>query len=326
MENKMIWVVVEHHHNKLDRVGLEIIGKIANLAENTNNKVIAVLLGAHGKDLDDELLQYGADTIIKITSHHLHNYCNNVFAKALAQAVAKYKPHILLMGATAIGMDLAPRLAARLRTGLSAHCVDLDISSEGKLIAVVPGWGGSVMAKIGCPRTLPQMATVMPGVFDPPPKRKGKGEVVEFVADIDQKDLQYRIMNIHKEKMQQTALDTAEIVVAGGWGMGGADDWRLLETLAQRLGGAVGATRPAVDEGWADESQMIGTSGRSVSPKLYIGVALSGNPHHTVGLKNVDYSVGINNNPQAAIFDFCDLGICEDFKKIIPEVIKRVSG
>lgn len=326
MDNQTIWVMVEYHQNKLAQVGLEIIGKVTKLAENTNNKVVAVTVGGHEEDLDNSLLQYGVDEVLKIRHPLLASYCNNSFAKALTQAVAKYNPNILLMGASKIGTDLAPRLAARLRTGLSAHCVDLEITPERKLLAVVPGWGGSVMAKISCPRSLPQMATVMPGVFDPPPKRERKGEVVTLQVDIDEKDLHYQVISTCRQESKQSELDTAEVVVAGGWGIGSAEDWQLVESLAQKLGGAVGATRPVVDEGWANEKQMIGTSGKSVSPKLYIGVALSGNPHHTVGLKKVPYSIAINKDPQAAIFGFCDLGICGDFKKIVPKILKRINS
>ena len=182
------------------------------------------------------------------------------------------------------------------------------------------------MAKIGCPRTVPQMATVMPGVFEPPEKKKVKKEIVKLDVDIHPSDLQYRVVDVHQEAVEESDLDGAEIVVTGGWGIGDADGWQLMKKLAQALGGAVGATRPAVDEGWASESQMIGTSGRSVTPNLYIGVALSGNPHHTVGLKDIQYSIAINKDPQAAIFDYCDLGVCEDFRKIVPEVIKRIGA
>ena len=182
------------------------------------------------------------------------------------------------------------------------------------------------MGHIHCPRTRPQMATVIPGIFEMPGKTQAKGEVIRLPVDLEEKDRTYRIIEINRDDNRSTGLGAAEVVVAGGWGVGRREDWRLIEELAAALKGAAGATRPAVDEGWADEDKMIGQSGRTVSPRLYIGVGVSGHMHHMVGIKETELAVGINRDPGAAIFEHCDVGLVGDFRKIVPELIKAIKS
>ena len=326
MSQCKLWVYIEQQDGALDQASLELVGKAMELAAAPGWKVAGVLLGQDPAALAQELLSYGLDEVICAGHEMLGDYQTPAHTAAMAQAVEAHKPEVLLIGATPMGVDLAARLAARLRTGLSAHCVDLELNEAGELLAVVPGWGGSVMAKISCPKARPQMATVQPGVFDPPAQTEAKGEVIEFTPELGAADQPYRIVQKVAEPPAQSALDGAEVVVAGGWGLGSQKDWKLVEELATALSGAVGATRPPVDEGWASESQMIGTSGRSVSPKLYIGVAVSGNAHHLVGLKNPGLSVGINQDPKAAIFSNCDIGLVGDVKEIIPALLEELKG
>ncbi|MBW2060279.1 MAG: electron transfer flavoprotein subunit alpha/FixB family protein [Deltaproteobacteria bacterium] len=320
-----IWVFVEHRQGQLIEVGLELVQKALDLGRQAKWKVAAVLVGHHVSALAEEILTYGVNEVLMADDPLLKDYCNQAYAKTLATAVRHNQPEIFLLGATAMGMDLGPRLAAKLRTGLSAHCIDLELTDAGELLAVVPGWGGSIMAKISCLRTRPQMATVKPGVFDLPQSGQPRGRIITLDPVVDTKDITYRIVEVEREEVQQSDLDTAEVVVAGGWGVGAAENWKLIQDLASVLGGAVGATRPAVDEGWAEEKQMIGTSGRTVKPKLYIGVALSGHMHHMVGIKNPDLMVGINQDRTAPIFTHCDIGLVGDFKEILPKLITAIK-
>ena len=321
-----IWVFLEQRENRLADAGLEVLGKSLRLAGEVNGKVGGVLVGHNLEPMIDQVLSYGLDKLFVADHPVLGSYCNETYAGIIDRAVRKYRPEAVLFGATAMGTDLAPRLAARLRTGLSAHCVDLELTGQGELVGVVPWPEGNLMGHIHCPRTRPQMATVIPGIFEMPGKTQAKGEVIRLPVDLEEKDRTYRIIEINRDDNRSTGLGAAEVVVAGGWGVGRREDWRLIEELAAALKGAAGATRPAVDEGWADEDKMIGQSGRTVSPRLYLGVGVSGHMHHMVGVKGTELAVGINQDPEAPIFEYCDIGLVGDFKKIVPELIKAIKS
>jgi len=321
-----IWVFAEHREGKLAEVGLELLGKSFELAEVTGQKVALVLMGYQLNRFCEELLSFGPDEILVAEHPLLESYCSQTYAKVLESSIRKHQPEIFLLGATAMGTDLGARLAARLRTGLSARCIDLRISSEKKLLAVVPGWGGNVLATVHSPFTNPQMATVTPGVFDMPNRRDVTGQIIALEVKVEPGDVTYQILEIRREGVQELALERAEVVIAGGWGIGSKEDWQWIENLASALNGVVGATRPPVDEGWAKEKQMIGQSGRTVHPKLYIGVGISGEMHHMAGIKGGEMIVAINQDPQALIFDWCDLGLVGDFREIIPPLIKAIQN
>ncbi|MBU1740906.1 MAG: electron transfer flavoprotein subunit alpha/FixB family protein, partial [Proteobacteria bacterium] len=257
-----IWVIVEQRRGRLTEVGLEIVGRAIDLAGPVGWKVAAVILGHGLEETAREVLAYGVDEVLALDHPLLTDYCNQAYVAALEAPIRSARPEVILLGATARGTDLGPRLAARLRTGLSAHCVDLELTPGGGLLAVVPGWGGTVMARISCPRACPQMATVMPGVFPMPSPSESRGRVLVTQPDLSPADVTYRVVEVETGPPEPSDLEAARVVVAGGWGVGGPDGWRLVEELADALHGAVGATRPAVDESWADEGQMIGTSGR----------------------------------------------------------------
>lgn len=320
-----IWVYAQHYKQGLSEVSLEVMGKARELAGQTGWGVGAVLLGENLASLAEEVCSFGLDEVLVADDPLLADYCNQAYAKVLVKAVGDYAPEVFLFGATALGTDLASRLAARLRTGLSAHCLDLELSPAGELLAVVPGWGGRIMARIGC-RTRPQMATVSPGIFEIPQKETAKGRIIRLAIALEPADITYRVVEVSQEAAQESALGAAQVVVAGGWGVGGEEDWALVKELATALGGAVGASRPPVDEGWASEAQMIGQSGRSISPGLYIGVAISGHMHHIIGLKGDGFKVAINTDPQAPIFEHCHLGLVGDFKEIVPALIKAIEA
>jgi electron transfer flavoprotein alpha subunit len=321
-----IWVVIEVRNGMLTEVGLEIIGKALALAEPVGWKVAALIIGHNLSRLPDDVLNYGVDEVLVADHPLLAEYCNQAFVKAIEPHVAAGRPEVILLGATAMGVDLGPRLAARLRTGLSAHCVDLELTPDGELLAVVPGWGGSLMAKIACPKARPQMATVKPGTFPLPETKKPQGRKMELEVALEGSDVTYNVVQVDLKEVKADALESADVVLAGGWGVGDKKGWQLIEELAEALKGAVGATRPAVDEGWADESQMIGTSGRTVRPKLYVAVALAGHAHHMVGIKSPELSVGINKDPKAAIFEHCDYALVGDYREIVPALIRELKS
>jgi electron transfer flavoprotein alpha subunit len=321
-----IWVFVEQRQGQLAEVGLELLGKALELAHPAGWTVGCVLVGHPLRnELGEQLLSFGVDEVLVADHPLLSSYCSQSYAKVLENWVRKYEPEVFLLGATAMGSDLGARLAARLRTGLSAHCIGLELSPERKLLSVVPGWGGNVLARVYSPRTQPQMATVMPGVFDMPRAKEVTGRIVPLDVDPKPEDVTYRVTEIRRETVQDHGLEKAEVVIAGGWGIGSKGDWQWVEELARALKGAVGATRPPVDENWAKEHQMIGQSGRTIHPKLYIGVGISGQMHHMVGIKGGELRVAINQDPQAPIFEQCDLGLVGDFKEIIPPLIKLIQ-
>lgn len=321
-----IWVFAEQRQGQLAEVGLELLGKALELAHPAGWKVASVLVNhSLGNRLCEQLSSFGADEVLVADHPLLGSYCSQSYAKVLENSIRKYNPEVFLLGATAMGSDLGARLAARLRTGLSAHCIGLELSTEKKLLAIVPGWGGNVLAKVYSPQTTPQMATVMPGVFDMPKEKNSTGRIIPLDVDLKPEDVTYQILEIEREAVWEQSLEKAEVVIAGGWGVGSKVDWQWVEKLASVLKGAVGATRPPVDEGWAKEDQMIGQSGRTVHPKLYIGIGISGEMHHMVGIKGAEMMVAINQDPQAPIFEQCDLGLVGDFKEIIPLLIKLIQ-
>jgi electron transfer flavoprotein alpha subunit len=321
-----IWVFAEQRQGQLAEVGLELLGKALELAHPAGWKVASVLVNhSLGNGLCEQLSSFGADEVLVADHPLLSSYCSQSYAKVLENSIRKYNPEVFLLGATAMGSDLGARLAARLRTGLSAHCIGLELSPEKKLLAVVPGWGGNVLARIYSPHTQPQMATVMPGVFDMPIEKKATGRIVPVDVDLKSEDVTYQILEVKREEVQEHALEKAEVTIAGGWGIGNREDWQSVENLASALHGRVGATRPPVDEGWAKENQMIGQSGRTVHPKLYIGIGISGEMHHMVGIKGAELMAAINQDPRAPIFEACDLGLVGDFREIIPQLMKAIQ-
>jgi electron transfer flavoprotein alpha subunit len=282
-----------------------------------------------GRDISvhsEDLIARGADTVLLADSSALEPYRLLPYTSVLAQACKTYDPDILLFGATRMGIELAPRLAARLNTGLSAHCMDLRLDTEGKLLQMVPGWGGGVVATIRCPLHRPQMATVMPGVMKKLVPTKRSGECIHLDVSEDFQGSGPKVLEVHIEEPEEMPLEKADVVVAGGWGIGNPDGWIILQDLAALLCGAVGATRPPVDEGWVSESRMIGQSGKTVKPRLYMGIGISGMSHHVVGMDESECIVAINTNPNAAIFDVSDMAVVGNYREILPPLIKEIRA
>jgi electron transfer flavoprotein alpha subunit len=324
MKEQHIGVFVEQRGGVLHNVGLELIGKARELADISEGTVSVFLLGRDILALSDDLIAMGADKVLLADSPILEPYRLLSYTSVLAQACKTYPPDILLFGATRMGIELAPRLAARLKTGLSAHCIDLRLDSEGRLLQVVPGWGGGVVATILCPHHRPQMATVMPGVMKKLTPTKRSGECIMLPVKENLHRSGPKVLEVHIEEPKEMPLEVADVVVAGGWGIGDRKGWVLLENLATLLCGAVGATRPPVDEGWVPENRMIGQSGKTVKPRLYIGVGISGMSHHVVGMDESDCIVAVNTDPNAAIFEVSDVAVVGDYREILPPLMEEI--
>ncbi len=318
------WVFAEQINGKIADVGRELLGKARELADSKGVEAAAIVVGDLTEDEVKELISYGADKVYLLSHPNLKLYSSLTYTRLLEDLVNKEKPEAFLFGAGPLGADLAPRVAARLNTGLSAHCVDLKLNEEGGLDQVVPGFGGSLMATIVCPNHRPQMATVMPGAMKMPEPKDREGEVIRVdVGEVPSPSPE--IVEFKPKERSAVALDGADVVIAGGWGIGSEENWKLLEELAEVLGGAVGATRPAIDEGWAPEDVMIGQSGKTVHPKLYIGAGISGVMHHVVGIQDSEVIVAINKDPKAQIFEVCDFGIVGDATKVLPVLISKLK-
>lgn len=324
MKKSQIWVFMEQRGGVVHEVGLELLGKARELVEVSGSTVAAILLGAHVAPLAPRIIAHGADLVLVAEHPELEPYRLLPYTDVLARACRAHHPSVLLFGATSLGVELAPRLAARLNTGLSAHCIDLKWDANGNLLQMVPGWGGGVIATIRCPEHRPQMATVMPGVMQKCKSSERSGRVITLTVGDDLDVSGPKVGSIYREEPKTRLLESAEVVIAGGWGIGGPEGWKLLEELAALLGGAVGATRPPVDEGWASEEQMIGQSGKTIRPRLYIGVGISGMSHHVVGMDGSELVVAINSDPQAPLFEVADICITGDFREILPPLLEEL--
>jgi electron transfer flavoprotein alpha subunit len=319
------WVFAEQRQGVLHDVSLELVGAAA-IARQTSASVTAVLLGRNIGGLASELVAYGANRVLVIDDERLAVYRLLPYASVLKKLCLQQDPDVFLFGATSLGVELAPRIAAMLNTGLSAHCIDLKLDDGGRLLQVVPGWGGGVLATIRCEKSRPSMATVMPGVFKKERMDDRQGEILTLPAGDDIDLSGPKVLKIEMQEPKGTSLERADVVVAGGWGIGNAEDWKLIEELADLLCGAVGATRPPVDAGWAAEDRMIGQSGKIVKPRVYIGIGISGMMHHLVGMDASEYIIAINKDENAAIFEVADLAVVGDFRKILPLLIREIRA
>lgn len=321
-----VWVFAEQRKRRLQDVGLELLGEGRKLAHKMDTELGAILIGYQVGAFAEELAACGADKVYLADSPALEVYRNEPYTRVLERAVVEHRPEILLFGATAIGTDLAPRLAARLGTGLTADCIQLDIDEQGRLLQTVPAFGGNLMAQVICPNHRPQMATVRPGVMGKPERKARRAVVQALDTSVAEQGAAVRVLEtVVMPEERGAALEKADVVVGGGWGVGGPHDWELVVRLANALGGDVGATRPAADEGWASEEQMIGQSGKVIRPQLYIAIGISGAIQHMLGVQEAKIIVAINNNPAAPIFEETDIGLVADFKEIVPRLIEEIE-
>ena len=328
IKDKEIWVLAEQKDGHPAIVTLELLGKASELGVKLNARVASILIGYDVNGLIGELAAYGSGKIYMIDDPALKYYQSEAYTANIADLVKQYKPEIFLLGSTDTGRDLAPRIAARVGTGLTAHCVNLEIEYQNGvplLSQIVPGWGVNKSIKIICPQKRPQMATVKPGVFDLPLKKEHRDtEVIEVPAQISDKCFRAETIEVHTEKATSQPIEEAEVVVAVGWGVYSMGNLELVKELAGILGGVIGGTRPMVDKGWISEKNMIGQSGKIVNPKLFISLGASGAMHFTTGFEKAKFIIAIDENPEAPILKIADIGIAGDLREVLPCLIDEL--
>lgn len=324
---KKILVFIEQRDNEIQNVSLELLGKGREIADKLDGELVGALIGNNVSDLCKTVGQYGADRVVTVEDKVLEVYTTEVYTKAMTAIIKEEQPEILLIGATTIGRDLAPRVSARVNTGLTADCTHLDIDEETKLLLMTrPAFGGNIMATIICQDFKPQMSTVRPGVMqkiEPDfTKEIEKTEIkVEFTAD----DMQVEVLEMVKEDKKQVNIEDAEILVSVGRGIGSKENLDKVNDLAKVLKAEVSGSRAVIDNGWLDKDRQVGQTGKTVRPKLYLACGISGAIQHLSGMEDSEYIVAINKNPEAPIFNTADLGIVGDINKIIPELINELK-
>lgn len=326
-ESGGVWVYAEQHNGHLLEAAFELIAAARVLAARLDVAVSAVLIGHQVTSQAHDLISSGADSVYVADHPSLDQYSSAAYSSILVRLVQAYQPQILLVPATGFGRDLAPTVAARLETGLCADCIALDLDEEGRLLQIAPVLGGKDMATMLCPVRRPQMATLRPGVStrsSADPDRRGEVIAVKDVLLADQPPVVS--LGVVAEKARGKSLSQADVVVAGGAGVGDAHGWRLLGELAQLLGAEIGGTRPPMDDGFLREDQMIGQSGVTIRPRLYVAVGISGDIQHTVGFTSAGVVVAINNDPAAPIFKVADYGILGDYREVVPLLIEALRG
>ena len=335
---KNIWVFIETEEGKAKPVGYELLTPGRMLADKTGQKLVAVIPAYEAEETAAQAAAYGADEVLLVEDEIYRNYRTDVFADCMTQLVEKYRPLVILMGATNNGRDLGPRLACRLKTGLTADCTALDIDAEtGNVEWTRPAFGGNLMATILCPDHRPQMGTVRPGVFKKPViKEAGTAEdirndknteqkVIREKAVINPERIRTEIVDRIREVVQSVNLEEADIIVSGGRGIGKAENFSYIRELAEALGGAVGSSRACVDADWIPHAHQVGQTGKTVAPKLYIACGISGAIQHLAGMSGAETIVAINKDPDAPIFGVADYGIVGDLLEVIPELIREIK-
>jgi len=330
-----VWVFAEQEDGSLHDVALEVCGKARELADRLGVRAGAVLPGSGVGSLPDKLIAHGADNVYLVDDPRLAHYQTGSYAQVLRALIEKHRPQIVIYGATPLGRDLAPRVASSLRAGLTADCTDLQISDvtdpktktehKNLLLQIRPAFGGNIIATIVNFDRWPQMATVREGVMplrEPDGSRTGR--VIEEPIEIDQSNLALKLIERHVEP-SRVNLKGARVIVAGGGGIGSKDNFELVYKLAESIGGAVGASRAAVDGGLIGKEHQIGQTGTTVRPALYIAVGISGAIQHRAGMEESAKIIAINTDPQAPIFSVAHYGIVGDFRKVIPMMIKAIK-
>ena len=337
-EYKGVYVFAQQVDNEISGIALELLGKGKELAAKLETEVTAVLIGYNVKNLADKLAEYGADKVILVDDPELETYRTEPYAHALAEVIKKYKPEIMLVGATAIGRDLGPRVSARIHTGLTADCTQLEIGDfpinpipgreqlHNQLLMTRPAFGGNTIATIACPDNRPQMATVRPGVMQKiAPIAGAKAVIEEYNPGFTPNNKYVTIKEVVKAVSDTVDIMDAKILVSGGRGVGSAENFKILEDLAEVLGGTVSCSRAVVDNGWKPKDLQVGQTGKTVRPHVYFAIGISGAIQHLAGMEESDIIIAINKDETAPIFDVADYGIVGDLNKIVPELTKQIK-
>lgn len=340
-EYKGVFIYAQQVDNELSSIAFELIGKAKELAKDLGTDVTAVLLGSNVKGLTDELGEYGADKVIVVDNPELETYRTEPYAQALAAVINEYKPEIMLVGATAIGRDLGPTVSARVATGLTADCTKLEIGDfpinavpgkedeqkHNQLLMTRPAFGGNTIATIACPDFRPQMATVRPGVMQKAPREVGKkAEVINYNPGFTPDNKYVEILKVVKAVSDVADIMDAKILVSGGRGVGSAENFKLLDDLAEVLGATVSCSRAVVDAGWKPKDLQVGQTGKTVRPNVYFAIGISGAIQHVAGMEESDMIIAINKDETAPIFDVADYGIVGDLNKIVPALTEKLKA
>ena len=340
-EYKGVYVFAQQVDNEISGIAYELLGKGKELAAKLNEEVTAVLIGHDVKGLADKLAEYGADKVIVVDDPELKEYRTEPYAHALSSVINEFKPDIVLVGATAIGRDLGPTVSARVATGLTADCTVLEIGDfplvaipgkedeqkHNQLLMTRPAFGGNTIATIACPDNRPQMATVRPGVMQKiEPIVGAKANVIEYNPGFTPNDRYVEIKEIVKAVSDTVDIMDAKILVSGGRGVGSAENFKILEDLAEALGGSVSCSRAVVDSGWKPRDLQVGQTGKTVRPSLYFAIGISGAIQHTAGMEESDIIIAINKDETAPIFDVADYGIVGDLNKIVPMLTEKIKA
>lgn len=321
-----VLVYVEQRLNEVQNVSLELLGKGRKIADELGVQVTAALIGKNVDKHAKLLIEYGADKVLVMDHDALELYSTEPYTQAMVQAVQSINPEIVLFGATSIGRDLAPRVSARLLTGLTADCTSLDISEERMLLMTRPAFGGNIMATIISPDHRPQMSTVRPGVMTKMDRDALRvGEIVNFPLSIEKNSNFVEILSFEKETEEKQDIQEATVLVSGGRGVGSQENFGLLYDLADELNGLVSASRAAVDAGWMDHDRQVGQTGKTVRPNLYFACGISGAIQHVAGMEEAELIVAINKDKDAKIFEYADLGIVGDVHKVLPFLVEEIK-
>ncbi len=321
-----IWVFAEYRNGRIAPVTYELLGAGRKLADKKNVPLAAVLMIEKAGDVPAELLSYGADKVYVCEDPAFAQFTDDIYGNALEDLANEFKPEVILAGATAIGRSFIPRVATSLKTGLTADCTQLEISDKGELLQTRPAFGGNIMATIECPRTRPQMSTVRPLVMKPlEPDTSRTGEIVNYSVVAERLTSKVRVRKFVALEGDQVNLNEADVVVAGGRGLENEKGFQLVSDLADSLGGAVAASRAAVDSGWVPYPHQVGQTGKTVSPKVYIACGISGAIQHLVGMQSADTIIAINRDADAPIFNVATYGVVGDIFEILPKLIDELT-
>ena len=325
--SKDVYVFIEQRDNQLQKVGIELLGKARELADDLGQQVVAMLIGENVKQHAELLIHHGADKVIIVEDPILKEYVTEPYTKAIYNIIKKYDPEIVIYGASSIGRDLAPRLASRIHTGLTADCTKLDIEDESNLLLMTrPAFGGNLMATIVCENFRPQMATVRPGVMQAMDSDTSRtGEVIEEKLEFTAEDMNVKIVDVLKHESKKKDITEANILVSGGRGLGGPEGFKPLEELAEVLEAEVSSSRAAVDSGWITKDRQVGQTGKTVRPELYFAIGISGAIQHLAGMEESDLIIAINKDTDAPMFEVADLGVVGNLNAVVPKLTELIK-
>ncbi|NGT48574.1 electron transfer flavoprotein subunit alpha/FixB family protein [Clostridium perfringens] len=322
-----VWVFAEQREGQLQKVSLELLGEGRKIADKLGSKLTALLIGNKVQNLVEDLSRHGADEVLVVDAPELEHYTTDGYTKAICELANAKKPNIIFIGATFIGRDLGPRVAARLETGLTADCTSLDVDVEsGDLLATRPAFGGNLMATIVCPDHRPQMATVRPGVFEKLPLGENDATVENVEIKFNSNDIRTKIVEIIKEHKDIVDISEANVLVAGGRGIGSEENFKMLKALAEVMNGSIAASRAAVEKGWVDKDYQVGQTGKTVRPNIYVACGISGAIQHAAGMQDSDMIIAINKDANAPIMKIADYAIVGDVNKVVPEFIAQLKA